>query len=707
MSVRILIGDVRERLRDIPDESVHCIVTSPPYWGLRDYGVAGQIGLEPTLGEFIENIVGVFRDARRVLRKDGTLWLNLGDAYAGSWGAQSREHAGKHAPNVSALSANQVKAAGIRASGTGSAARTPGLKAKDRMMIPARVALALQDDGWWLRDEIVWAKPNPMPSSVADRTTPAHEMIYLLSRSARYFYDGEAIREPFADSSIARLSQPTISEQAGGDKQDAYEAAGLNARTGSRRPNEIVAGLAQKITRKPAGWDTAEGAHSTLRHTSGKSGNKERKLGVDRGRPDSHIGGSVPWEGTTRNKRSVWTIATEPFPESHFACVDAATEALTPTGWKTHEELADGDLIAAYDPDHHRLTWQPATFHRYPFAGELVAVEKRDSSQRLTLNHRCLVRRRGRPPTVALAENLKPGMQIPTTAPLHVASPSGGPGEAMAALLGWYLTEGEKRRHRTIRINQSLSANPAHVATIRHLLESTGAEFTERTRERSWRGRPSVEVTFTVGGSVASSLFALSPEKRADWTWLAWSDAELHALLNAVIDGDGHRRDDGRASIIQKDRQFLDAMQAVALRLGMRAYLSERQGGIFVLYLTKGDWLTLRSTDGVHRPLGREWYEGVVWCPAVASTFWLARRAGRTFITGNTFPTALIEPCIKAGCPEGGTVLDPFFGAGTTGLVADRLGRNCIGIELNPEYAAMAERRVRGDSPLFAEVAHG
>ncbi len=184
MTTEILVGDVRQRLRDIPDESVHCAVTSPPYFGLRDYGCAGQIGLEPTPDEYVAELVAVFREVRRVLRADGTLWLNLGDSYAANRGYQvpSTKGGAKHGP-----------AQGVK--GRGSAV-PDGLKAKDRLMIPARVALALQADGWWLRDEIIWHKPNPMPVSVTDRTTPAHEMLYMFSKSARYHYDMEAVKEP-------------------------------------------------------------------------------------------------------------------------------------------------------------------------------------------------------------------------------------------------------------------------------------------------------------------------------------------------------------------------------------------------------------------------------------------------------------------------------------------------------------------------------
>ena len=216
MSVRILVGDCVDLLSTLPDESVHCVVTSPPYWGLRDYGVEGAIGLERTFGEHLETIVTVLREVRRVLRKDGTLWLNYGDAYAGSWGAQSRDD-----PSVetSALSNGQVHAA-PKGTHTGSLKRVlPGLKPKDLLMMPARVAMALQADGWWLRSEIVWHKPNSMPESVRDRPTSAHEKVYLLTKSARYFYDAEAVRVACSPNTHDRRAgtwkeKRTVAEQA-------------------------------------------------------------------------------------------------------------------------------------------------------------------------------------------------------------------------------------------------------------------------------------------------------------------------------------------------------------------------------------------------------------------------------------------------------------------------------------------------------------
>lgn len=285
---QIVQGDCREVLAALPAESVHCCVTSPPYFGLRDYGREGQIGLEATPAAYVEQVVAVFREVRRVLRDDGTLWLNLGDSYAGSWGAQSREHAGKHAPNVSALSANQVKAAAIRESGTGSLARTPGLKPKDLIGIPWRVAFALQADGWFLRQDIIWHKPNPMPESVRDRCTKAHEYLFLLSKNERYYFDAVAIAEP-AQSWTGR--------------------AATFDRSGNAVADHIIPGQAD------------------AQHRPRGSGNKERKPASARGVPvDTNgstagaVAGSVPGEAAaTRNRRSVWMVATKPCPEAHFA----------------------------------------------------------------------------------------------------------------------------------------------------------------------------------------------------------------------------------------------------------------------------------------------------------------------------------------------------------------------------------------------------
>lgn len=283
MTVRILQGDCRAVMAMLPAASVHCCVTSPPYWGLRDYGCEGQIGMEDSIDAWVAEIVDVMRGVRRVLRDDGTLWLNLGDSYAGSWGAQSREHAGKHAPNVSALSANQVVASQRRMSGTGSIPAGATYKAKDLIGQPWLVAFALRADGWYLRQEIIWHKPNPMPESIRDRCTKAHEQIFLLSKRPTYYYDFDAMQEPVN--------------------------GGANAR--------------RAIT--PAGWATGAGPHTAVAHSTAANhrkaavGRRDGPPGNPREKNNDSFNEAMAVMPDTRNKRSVWTVASEPFKEAHFA----------------------------------------------------------------------------------------------------------------------------------------------------------------------------------------------------------------------------------------------------------------------------------------------------------------------------------------------------------------------------------------------------
>jgi DNA modification methylase len=174
----IINGDSLHVLKTIPNEYVNCCITSPPYWGLRDYGVEGQLGLEKTPGEYVNEMVEVFREVKRILKKDGTLWLNLGDSYAGNCSRVSSGRAGYGEERE-----------GIFTRGG------DGLKPKDLCGIPWRVTFALQEDGWYLRQDIIWHKPNPMPESVTDRCTKSHEYIFLLAKSQKYYFDNEAIKE--------------------------------------------------------------------------------------------------------------------------------------------------------------------------------------------------------------------------------------------------------------------------------------------------------------------------------------------------------------------------------------------------------------------------------------------------------------------------------------------------------------------------------
>lgn len=264
MTVRILQGDCREMLRTLPDCSVQCCVTSPPYFGLRDYGVAGQIGLEPTPNEFVAQMVEVFRHVRRVLRDDGTLWLNLGDSYAANRGYQVPDSKHRDVGNSMPMRADSI-----------------GLKPKDLCGIPWRVAFALQADGWYLRQDIIWSKPNPMPESVRDRCTKAHEYLFLLSRSERYYFDAKAIAEPVTPTTIARLSQPNLEAQSGSNRVPG-------------KTNGTMKAVAPRF-----------------------GGSKYGDLDGEERRTKS--GNAYDLKDGMRNKRSVWTVATQPFSDAHFA----------------------------------------------------------------------------------------------------------------------------------------------------------------------------------------------------------------------------------------------------------------------------------------------------------------------------------------------------------------------------------------------------
>ncbi len=264
----LYVGDALEVLQAMPAESVHCCVTSPPYWGLRDYGTEGQLGLEPTPDEYVANMVNVFRAVRRVLRADGTLWLNIGDSYAPvNYGANAKLR--QESPNSDQTmqgKANHWAAdiGGSRSQQMSKGAAANGIKQKDLCGIPWRLAFALQADGWYLRSDIIWAKPNPMPESVTDRPTKAHEYLFLLTKSPRYYFDQDAIREDYT-------------------------------------PDD------RRVT-------TVQSGNGAI----GLKGVSERER----------------WAHSGRNKRSVWEIATEAYPDAHFAtfpqalvepCVKAGT----------------------------------------------------------------------------------------------------------------------------------------------------------------------------------------------------------------------------------------------------------------------------------------------------------------------------------------------------------------------------------------------
>ena len=275
-SYQIHVGDCLKTLRTLSDASAHCCVTSPPYFGLRDYGVDGQIGREDTPDAFVARLVEVFREVRRVLRDDGTLWLNLGDSYASSPpGNKTMGLSAKSGLNgINGVSGRKRETLEAGHATKRDTSKLPGIKPKDLIGIPWMLAFALRADGWFLRQDIIWHKPNPMPESVRDRCTKAHEYMFLLSKSERYFIDPDGMKEPAVKG-----------------------AAGSEFHTGK-----------------------------TGAHQMGRASTKPRKQNStnDSFVPGATAHGGLHREGSerepeTRNRRSVWTVATRPYKGAHFA----------------------------------------------------------------------------------------------------------------------------------------------------------------------------------------------------------------------------------------------------------------------------------------------------------------------------------------------------------------------------------------------------
>ena len=269
MSVRILLGDVRARLADLPPDSVHCVVTSPPYWGLRDYGVVGQLGLEPTLGEHIATMVDVFRAVRRVLRPDGVCFVNYGDCYAttpnGRSAADTKAAGGddrtfRDKPFSTVGPVFSDSASGGYRGGDKNFNQSSGrvvaggfLKPKDLCMVPQRFAIAMQDDGWWVRSVFPWLKRNAMPESVSDRPATATEWMFMFTKSSRYFWDADAVRRQAAPAAP-------------------YKA--------------------------PSGWDQSEGAHGSIHREGGARSDKQR------GHSRRHAGFNARWDAMDKAEQA-------------------------------------------------------------------------------------------------------------------------------------------------------------------------------------------------------------------------------------------------------------------------------------------------------------------------------------------------------------------------------------------------------------------
>lgn len=330
MEIEILKGDCLETLKQLKDKSINTCITSPPYWGLRDYGNDEQLGLEQTPSQYVENLVKVFREVKRVLRDDGTIWLNLGDSYAGNNSrASNNGRAGYGNPREGVFTKSGK-----------------GLKQKDLVGIPWRVALALQEDGWYLRQDIIWHKPNPMPESVKDRCTKAHEYIFLLSKSPKYYFDNESIKE----DCVTKPTKKNVNKNHGKYKTQENESAhrqGIHSKRGDKlirertklpKQKDLVEFLKSKTSAKLLAnnsdipltkiehWFRADEAG--FAYPSIEDWKKIRDYiddwsndfaSIDRSLTHYELKTDGVVQKNKKNKRSVWTVSTKSFKGAHFA----------------------------------------------------------------------------------------------------------------------------------------------------------------------------------------------------------------------------------------------------------------------------------------------------------------------------------------------------------------------------------------------------
>jgi len=704
---RIINGDVLDGLRTLPDGCVQCTVTSPPYFALRDYGVDGQIGLEATPEEFIDTMVRVFREVRRVTRSDGVLWLNLGDSYSGSGKGPTGKNGLQNAEQRMGFDKSDSNR-GSKKTNLRGGAIPAGLKPKDLIGIPWRVAFALQTDGaaspqtmhainriraallsdydswgevptntrdaiedldreweqahkgaWYFRSAMPWIKRNCMPESTTDRPTSAIEYIFLMTKSAKYFYDGEAIRVPSSESYQNDVRPQGVLRQKV-NKRSKYPDAGQFKKQ-DQTGNPTYTGFNER-------WAAGKGNRKSFRgggkYTAGQSFDNSEPVENETHGNQPNVSGTrnyrnsdpffESWQGLYSESENplAFIINPQSRPELHFACVDDQTEALTTSGWKGIHALKDGEQIVGFDGV--ALSWQEATFHRYPFSGKMVVASSRDLSMWLTPNHRVVCRDYGDKGEwkIKQADKLKGYEEIPTSAPFECDTYGELINKDVAELAGWVLTDGSYNHKKCKIITLYQTEGRGKTEQIDRIFKSLSItpKIYRRKKIDRWD-----QISYSFGGEVAKFIREVFPLKEGNFGILStWSDVDLRALWKGMTEGDGNQRKDGRVTFVG-NRSKVDFYQALCVRLGMTCRISFKHGNAWAAFVTKKHSTTMRGTNGKTNTLQTDcFYDGIVWCPSVRSGMWLARRNGRPFITGNTFPDLLAATCIKAGTSEYG-----------------------------------------------------
>lgn len=789
---KIILADVFEGIKQIEDGSLDLIVSSPPYWAQRDYHADGQLGHEATSEGYCGTMAQVFINLIPKLKPHGLMAINLGDSYVGSGGQGSQT--------------DKAKTGVLNKS-------DPDYKDRDLANVPHRVFEKIRRAGMYWRSTVIWSKSNGSPESVygvrwvrhriklesaeekygswigvdhsdkgkknrvssgspkrqarwedcpgckkcelhggfvlswgSGRPTQSYEPIGLLTKD-RYYWDNEAVRTPYAPSSTPRKYRNHFAGNFGAGKDGV------------------------KMGRDEAKYESAaELAGANARNVQEIYDNESVLKWLGREYPELYIEYML-WQSEASD---ILKLPTAQFREEHFACVDTETEMLTASGWKKYNEVESGELAAQYDLASHKLSWgKVESIVSYKVKNQnMVSVGNFNLDIKLTPNHRTIVSKINRNngtmglPQIIRADQLTVQHQIPISAEWEAGGESPVSPE-FAELLGWYVAEGwENPNGKHLEISQSLSANKSKAERIEYLLSQVGARFSRALGVSKYNGSPYYMYYFQVDGFINLKLREYAPHKLLSHSVLLWDSSLLNCLLNGLVNGDGHVREDGRQCFIQKSKQTIDIVQAIAVRCGYATLVRQRKG-MWRLYLTKKRFVGLRGTGGKNKEINTEPYTGIVWCPQMPLGTFVARRNGRMFITGNTFHPDLPAFFIKAGTSEYGCcadcgapwarkmeqvgkvmegvhsrtadvngysessalrgngvtvyktvgwektckcetdevvpalVCDPFSGAATTLMTANRLGRDAIGIEISDKFKDIGERRVVNDAPLF------
>jgi DNA modification methylase len=697
----IVQSDALTVLRRMDDECIHMAVTSSPYYGLRSYGTEpivwddgwkGELGQEPTPEMFVRHLTTIFHELKRVLRKDGIFWMNIGNSYSGSHGngykqsLQKTNGAYSSDKNYDLAKQNNrndgcckpkdligipwMLAFSMRADGAASPETMYTIeKIKSSLLqdydtwdeVPKHTKRTIDDldeewlkaskGGWYLRADIPWIKRNSMPSSVTDRPGSSIEHVFLFSKSPKYYYDHIATMQ-LSSESYNKDKRPRgvvrqkVNENTKYDRNDPQYA----------KFESVADGLVAPVPKQDGtGNETYTGFNARY---------EPNGLGLRYMRDSDFF--FKTWQGLLHNEDGepmALVVNPKGYKGAHFACVDSETECLTIGGWKRYDQIKEGTPIFTYNMKKACLEIQPIkSIFSYRYSGNLISVFGRSSNMLMTPNHRCVVTTRDKkikngrhPAKIVEASNLKDGMKFIVSSHLDFNPIIPNDPKEYYELLGWILSEGHFTDNGGIGISQSVSKNPQKCKRIQYLLEFLKIDFNTWQRKRIYKNTTSEEQEWKISGEYRKKIRHMIPNKyMIPEHFIMLPDEYIESFISGFVGGDGHIRPDGRITISQKSKQPLDIIQAMFLRTNRSCILSQRGGGMWSAFIThnKKDRCFKNSTSSlIHDNYS---YDGIVWCPSVENGTFVARRGGRPFITGNSFPVRLVEPLILAGTSDKG-----------------------------------------------------